>query len=79
MAFLLIFLTSAYQTEDQIPSGVLRSVIAANPTEYVLRAMRELTLTGFDAGSIALALAVIAGLGLIGPPLTIRNHRSVYA
>ena len=79
MAFLLIFLTSAYQTEDQIPSGVLRGVIAANPTEYVLRAMRELTLTGFDAGSIALAFAVIAGLGLIGLPLTIRNYRSVYA
>jgi ABC-2 type transport system permease protein len=78
MAFLLIFLTSAYQTEDQIPSGVLRGVIAANPTEYVLRAMRELTLTGFDAGSIGLALAAIAGLGLIGLPLTVRNYRSVY-
>ena len=48
MAFLLIFLTTAYQTEEQVPSGVLRSVIGANPTEYVLRAMRELTLTGFD-------------------------------
>ena len=78
MAFLLIFLTSAYQTQDQIPSGVLRGVIAANPTEYVLSAMRELTLTGYDAGSIALAFAVIAGLGLVGLPLTIRNYRSVY-
>ena len=48
MAFLLIFLTTAYQTEEQVPSGVLRAVIAANPTEYVLRAMRDLTLTGFD-------------------------------
>ena len=26
----------------------LRAVIAVNPTEYVLRAMRELMLTGFD-------------------------------
>lgn len=78
MAFLLIFLTSAYQTEDQIPSGVLRTVIAANPTEYVLRAMRELTLTGFDWNAIALAFLAIAGLGTIGLPLTVRNYRSVY-
>ena len=78
MAYLLIFLTSAYQTEEQIPSGVLRAVMAANPTEYVLRAMRDLTLTGFDWQSIGLAFAVIAGLALIGLPLTIRNYRSVY-
>jgi ABC-2 type transport system permease protein len=78
MAYLLIFLTSAYQTEEQVPSGALRAVMAANPTEYVLRAMRDLTLTGFDWQSIGLAFAVIAGLGLIGLPLTIRNYRSVY-
>ena len=78
MAYLLIFLTSAYQTEEQIPSGVLRAVMAANPTEYVLRAMRDLTLTGFEWHSIGLAFAVTAGLALIGLPLTIRNYRSVY-
>jgi ABC-2 type transport system permease protein len=78
MAFLLIFLTTAYQTEEQVPSRVLRAVISVNPTEYVLRAMRELTLTGFNWGSIGLAFAVIAGLGAIGLPLTIRNYRSVY-
>ncbi len=78
MAFLLIFLTTAYQTEEQVPSGVLRAVINANPTEYVLRAMRELTLSGYDWGSIGIAFAVIVGLGLIGLPLTIRNYRSVY-
>ncbi len=78
MAFLLIFLTTAYQTEEQIPSGVLRTVIGANPTEYVLRAMRDLTLGGYDWSTIAIAFAVIVGLGLIGLPLTIRNYRSVY-
>ena len=78
MAFLLIFLTSAYQTEEQIPSDALRTVMAANPTEYVLRAMRDLMLTGFDWQSIGLDFAVIAGLALIGLPLTIRNYRSVY-
>ena len=78
MAFLLIFLTTAYQTEEQVPSGVLRAVISVNPTEYVLQAMRDLTLTGFDWSSIGLAFAVIIGLGLVGLPLTIRNFRSVY-
>jgi len=78
MAFLLIFLTTAYQTEEQVPSGALRAVISINPTEYVLQAMRDLTLTGFDWGSIGLAFAVILGLGLVGLPLTIRNYRSVY-
>jgi ABC-2 type transport system permease protein len=78
MAFLLIFLTTAYQTEEQVPSGVLRGVIAVNPTEYVLRAMRDLTLTGFEWQSIGIAFAVIAGLAVVGLPLTIRNYRSVY-
>jgi hypothetical protein len=78
MAFLLIFLTTAYQTEEQVPSGVLRTVIAINPTEYVLRAMRDLTLSGFEWDSIGLAFAVIVGLGVVGLPLTVRNYRSVY-
>ena len=78
MAFLLIFLTTAYQTEDQVESGVLRAIIDANPTEYVLRAMRDLMLTGYDWDAIGLAFLVILGLGVLGLPLTIRNYRSVY-
>jgi ABC-2 type transport system permease protein len=53
MAFLLIFLTTAYQTEEQVPSGVLRAVISANPTEYVLRAMLILGL-----GPVGLPLTI---------------------
>jgi ABC-2 type transport system permease protein len=78
MAFLLIFLTTAYQTEQQVPSPVLRGVISANPTEYVLRAMRELMLNGLEWSTIGTAFAVIAALGAVGLPLTIRNYRSVY-
>jgi ABC-2 type transport system permease protein len=74
MAFLLIFLTTAYQME----SSVLRAIIDANPTEYVLRAMRDLMLTGYDWDAIGLAFLVILGLGVLGLPLTIRNYRSVY-
>jgi len=78
MAFLLIFLTSAYQTTDHIDSPVLRAIINLNPAEYVLRAMRDLMLTGYDWGAIATALLVIAGLAAIGLPLTVRNYRNAY-
>ena len=44
LAFLLIFLTSAYQTTDHIDSGVLRAIIDLNPTEHVPRPMRGLML-----------------------------------
>ena len=74
MAFLLISLTTAYQVE----SGVLRAFIDDNPTEYVLRAMRDLMLTGYDWDAIGLAFLVILGLGVLGLPLTIRSYRSVY-
>jgi ABC-2 type transport system permease protein len=78
MAFLLIFLTSAYQTSDHISSGALRTIIDLNPAEHVLRPMRELMLTGTDWSQIGIGLLVIAALGLLGVSLTIRNYRSVY-
>ncbi len=78
MAFLLIFLTSAYQTTDHIESPVLRAVIDLNPAEYVLRPMRELMLSGYQWDHIAIGFLAIAGLALLGLPLTARNYRSVY-
>ena len=45
MAYLLIFLTSAYQQPEQIDSPVMRAIIDANPAEHVLRPMRELMLS----------------------------------
>lgn len=78
MSFLLIFLTTAFQTKAQIESGVLRAVVDANPAEHVLRPMRDLMLTGYDWDRIGLAFLVILALGLLGLPLTIRNYRSVY-
>ena len=78
MAFLLIFLTSAYQTTDQIDSPVLRTIIELNPAEYVLRPMRELMLSGYQWDHIGIGFLAIAGLGLLGLPLTARNYRSVY-
>jgi ABC-2 type transport system permease protein len=78
MAFLLIFLTSAYQTTDHIDSGALRTIISLNPAEHVLRPMRELLLSGYRWDDIGIACLVIAGLALVGLPLTVRNYRSVY-
>jgi ABC-2 type transport system permease protein len=78
MAFLLIFLTSAYQTTDHIDSPVLRAIIDLNPAEYVLRPMRELMLSGYGWEHIGIGFVAIAGLALIGLPLTARNYRSVY-
>jgi ABC-2 type transport system permease protein len=79
MAFLLIFLTSAYQTTDHIDSGVLRTIIDLNPAEQVTRPMRELMLSGYDWGDIALGFGVIAALGMVALPLTVRNYGSVYS
>jgi ABC-2 type transport system permease protein len=78
MAFLLIFLTSAYQSTDHIDSPVLRTIIELNPAEYVLRPMRELMLSGYQWDHLAIGFLAIAGLGLLGLPLTARNYRSVY-
>jgi len=78
MAFLFIFLTTAFQTATQIESPVLRTITDLNPTEYVLEAMRGLMLTGYDWDAIGLAFGVILALGIVGLPLTVRNFRSVY-
>jgi hypothetical protein len=56
----------------------MRAIIDANPAEHVLRAMRELMLSGYDWAGLGIALAVILALGLVGIPLTVRNYRSVY-
>jgi hypothetical protein len=74
----VIFLTSAYQQTEQIDSPVMRAIVAANPAEHVLRPMRELMLSGYDWGHLAIALGVLVALGLIGIPLTVRNYRSIY-
>jgi ABC-2 type transport system permease protein len=78
MAYLLIFLTSAYQQPEQIDSPVMRIIVDANPAEHVLRPMRELMLSCYDWPHLGIAAAVILALGLIGIPLTVRNYRSVY-
>jgi hypothetical protein len=78
VSFLVIFLTTGFQPEAQIESGLLKTIIEANPAEHVLGPMRDLMLSGYDWNGIGLALLVILGLVLVGLPLTIRNYRSGY-
>jgi ABC-2 type transport system permease protein len=78
IAFVLTFLTTAFQTEAQIPSALMRRLIDLNPTELVLRPMRHLMLDGYDwpaIGGAVLAVAVIASVAI---PLTIANYRAIY-
>jgi ABC-2 type transport system permease protein len=41
MAFLLIFLTTAYQTEEQVPSGVLRALLRQRRPPHLLQPHRR--------------------------------------
>lgn len=66
MTFLMIFLTTGFQPKAQIESGMLKTVIEANPAEHVLGPMRDLMLNGDDWGGIGIAALVIVGLGLLG-------------
>lgn len=76
--FILMFMTQAFQSLKNIDNDVLETLIALNPAEYVLRAMRDLMLEGYDLGSLSLALAVIGGFALVTVPITIVAFRSVY-
>lgn len=76
--FILTFLTQAFQPLSNIDNDVLEALIRANPAEYVLRAMQHLMLEGFDAASLALAMAIIAGFALVMVPVTIAAFRRVY-
>jgi ABC-2 type transport system permease protein len=78
MSFIMIFLTTGFQPEAQIESGLLKTIIGANPAEHVLRPMRELMLSGYDWSEIGFAFLLILGIGLVGLPLTIRNYQSIY-
>lgn len=79
MAFMLIFLTSAYQSTDHIDSAVLRTIIDLNPAEHVLRPMRELMLSGYDWADIGAGFLAIAALAALALPLTARNYRRAYS
>jgi len=56
--FPLVFLAPTFLPRDQL-QGWLEAVSAANPTTYVLEAMRGLLIDGWDAGELALGFGVV--------------------
>ena len=59
--FPLIFLAPTFLPRDQL-QGWLATASAANPTTYVLEAMRGLLIDGWDARQLAIGFAVIGTL-----------------
>lgn len=66
-----IFLTTSFAPMEAL-SGWLRTAATYNPVTYLLRALRSLSMHGWDAGEIAIGLATVAGLGLITLTIALR-------
>ncbi len=65
--FPLIFLAPTFLPRDQL-QGWLETVSAANPTTYVLEAMRSVLIDGWDAGTLLAGFGVVTvlcGLSLV--------------
>ena len=59
--FPLIFMGPTFLPRDAL-EGWLQTAAAANPTTYVLEAMRSLLIDGWEAGPVLAGAAVIGGL-----------------
>lgn len=71
MVFPLLFLTTGFAPLERL-SGWLATAARFNPITYLLRGLRSLSVTGWDAGEIGVALLAIAGLGAITLTLAFR-------
>jgi ABC-2 type transport system permease protein len=62
--FPLLFLTPNFVPFDRL-SGAMQTLARINPISYVIVGIRSLVIDGWDAGKIAIAVAVIVGLGAV--------------
>lgn len=69
------FLTTSFAPLEALSSW-LRVAAIYNPITYLLRAMRALTMTGWDAGEISVGLLALAGFGLVTFTMALRAMRS---
>lgn len=60
----LMFLTTAFAPKEAL-SGWLKVAATFNPMTYLLQGMRALTMTGWDVGDLAAALAAVAALACV--------------
>lgn len=72
--FPLMFGSSAYMPLDSMP-GWIKAIATVNPLTYAIDASRELTLATPLTGSVVAALAVSAGIALVGGVFATRNFR----
>lgn len=69
--FPLLFLTPNFVPFDRL-SGAMETLARLNPISYVIVGIRSLVIDGWNAGRIAICLAVILGLGLVLIALSLR-------
>lgn len=73
--FPLVFLSPAFAPKE-VFAPWLEFLATINPVTYVVEGMRDLVLTGWDAGSLAAAFGAIGGLGLFTMTLVLLALRS---
>ncbi len=64
----LMFLTTMFAPKEAL-SGWLETVATFNPMTYLLQGMRALTMEGWDAGDIGVAVLAVAVLGSVSMTL----------
>jgi ABC-2 type transport system permease protein len=69
--FPLLFLTPNFVPFDRL-SSLMQTLARINPISYVIVGIRSLIIDGWDAGKIAICLAVIVGLGAVLTALSLR-------
>jgi ABC-2 type transport system permease protein len=72
--FPLLFLSPAFAPKE-VFAGWLEFLATINPVTYILQGMRGLVLEGWDWGSVAGALAAIAGLAAFTVSMTLAALR----
>jgi ABC-type polysaccharide/polyol phosphate export permease len=76
--FIGIFLTTAFLPKASIGSDLVKTLIDANPAEYVIRPMRELMLVGWDPSGLLLAAGITVASAVVGVAITALNFQTVY-
>lgn len=73
--FPLVFLSPAFAPKE-VFAPWLEFLATINPVTYLVQGMRDLVLSGWDAGSLAAAFGAIAGLGVFTMTLVLLALRS---
>jgi ABC-2 type transport system permease protein len=69
--FPLLFLTPNFVPFDRL-TPLMEALARANPISYVIEGLRSLVIEGWDPGKLAVALAVIVGMGVVLTGLSLR-------